>query len=341
MTLYKAPTLDDVAKHAGVSSATVSRCLNNPSQLSQKTREKVEKSIQALQYTPNFGGQALAAQKTNTIGAIIPTMENAIFARGIQAFQQRLNEANITLLLAGSNYSPDQESIQIRTLVSRGAEGILLIGFERSEASFELLEKRKIPYVIAWQNDNQQDRLCVGFDNSRASYEMTSKVIDYGHKEIGYIAGITKGNDRARLRLEGAKKCVYDRLGIEDMPVTEAKYSIESGRNAFADLITRRPDITVIMCGNDVLAVGAIMEAKARGIKVPEELSVTGFDDIDLSEIISPALTTVHVPHRKMGRAAANMFIAMRDKSNNTFDALDSVQLNTEIIIRQSLKKLP
>ena len=124
-TAQAIPTLEDVAAQSGVSTATVSRCLNSPGQVSKSTRERVMQAVSDLGYAPNFGARALAAKRTNTFGAIIPTMENAIFARGLQAFQDELREHGVTLLVASSSYSPDQEEEQIRSLVTRGADALL------------------------------------------------------------------------------------------------------------------------------------------------------------------------------------------------------------------------
>ena len=133
-----APTLDDVALAARVSTATVSRCINDPKKVSQKTRDRVEAAIDKLGYTPNFAARSMAAKRTFTIGAIIPTMENAIFARGIQAFQEELYQHGYTLLISSSGYKAEAEKEQIKTLVARGADALLLIGHDRDPAIYDL-----------------------------------------------------------------------------------------------------------------------------------------------------------------------------------------------------------
>jgi LacI family transcriptional regulator len=159
------PTLDDVARVAGVSTATVSRCLNEQQKVSAKTREKVMKTVEELGYTPNFNARAMAARRTHTIGAIIPTMENAIFARGLQAFQETLHASGYNLLVSSSAYQPALEAEQIRALVARGADGLLLIGYERDEDVYAYLERRGIPTVLAWSSLPDRPHASVGFDN--------------------------------------------------------------------------------------------------------------------------------------------------------------------------------
>ena len=138
MNEFAKPTLDDVARAAGVSTATVSRCLNAPDRVIATTRERVMQAVEALGYTPDFGGRALASRRTNTVGAIIPTMDNAIFARGLQSFQEALSRFGKTLLVASSGYSPAREREQMEVMASRGVDGLLLIGSARPEASIEL-----------------------------------------------------------------------------------------------------------------------------------------------------------------------------------------------------------
>ncbi|MEM7189202.1 MAG: LacI family DNA-binding transcriptional regulator [Pseudomonadota bacterium] len=328
------PTLEDVAKAAGVSTATVSRCLNLPDRVQEKTRNRVTQAIEDLGYTPNFGARAMAAKRTYTIGAVIPTMENAIFARGIQAFQEALHERGYTLLVASSAYRPEVEEEQIRKLIARGADGLLLIGQDRDAAIYDFLSRHKISALIAWIYADNAPLPCVGFDNYGAMQRLAERVIALGHRRIAMISGINDGNDRARMRVEGVRAALAaNGLDPSTLRCIETRYSIECGGEAFDELIASGINPTAIMCGNDVLAVGAIKRAQARSIKVPEDISITGFDDIELSQIIEPELTTVHVPHREMGRKAAEVLI----RSLEGEGAGRSIELAPSIRMRASL----
>ena len=332
------PTLEDVAARAGVSTATVSRCLNSPDQVSEKTRDRVMQAVGDLGYAPNFGARALAAKRTNTFGAIIPTMENAIFARGLQAFQDELRQSGITLLVASSSYSPQQEEEQIRALVTRGADALLLIGQDRTPQSYAFLEKRKIPFVVAWVFDGASRRVSVGFDNRQAMKELAREVLELGHRHLGVITADRVGNDRARGRFEGICDALRD-AGLDPgtIAVEESPYAIENGAQAFARLMQADPRPTAIMCGNDVLAAGAMRMAAKLGLRVPEDVSITGFDDIELADIVTPPLTTVHVPHREMGRRAAQKLLALRASD----DPGPSIELATTLKWRASLGPVP
>ena len=328
------PTLDDVAKLAGVSTATVSRCINLPDRVVEKTRIKVQSAIEELGYTPNFGARVMAAKRTFTIGAIIPTMENAIFARGLQAFQEELHGHGYTLLVSSSLYKPEVEQEQIRSLVGRGADGILLIGHERHPAVYDYLAAQNVPVLITWEYSARRSHPSVGFDNRKSMSLLADKVLELGHRKIGFISAITKGNDRAAQRLRGIKHSMKKNgLDPKSLLVSETTYDIKSGADTFENMMASDDRPSVIMCGNDVLAVGAIKRAIEMGLKVPEDISVTGFDDIELARVVTPQLTTVHVPHREMGRKAATVLVDMVENRN----AGKSIELPISLKLRESL----
>ena len=328
------PTLEDVAQRAGVSTATVSRCMNTPDRVQKKTRDRVMDAVRDLGYFPNFGARALMAKSTNTIGAIIPTMENAVFARGIQAFQEALREKGITLFISSFSYQEALEEEQIRTLTARGADGLLLIGHHRSDEIYRFLSNREVPVLCAWVYDPTQPRLSIGFDNRHAMKGLAEAVIAQGHRSIGVISADQKSNDRARKRVIGICDAIADAgLAADALQLIETPYGIANGSRAFCELMSGPNAPTVVMCGNDVLAIGALQGAKKMGLRVPDDVSITGFDDIELASIVSPELTTVHVPHREMGNRAAHMLI---DMVNGT-PPEKSVELDTSLCLRQSL----
>ncbi|MDC0659341.1 LacI family DNA-binding transcriptional regulator [Leisingera sp. SS27] len=333
-----APTLNDVAKAAGVSTATVSRCLNSPDRVIEATRQRVMQAVESLRYTPNFAARVMAVKRSFTIGAIIPTMDNAIFARGLQAFQDQLREDGYTLLVSSSAYDPEAEREQIRTLVARGADGLLLIGHAREPEIYEYLERHQVPSLVAWSFEPDATKPSVGFNNSEAMCELARRVLAAGHRRIALISGITKGNDRAQARVAGIQQALLaEGLAIKKFPLIETPYEIDKGAEAFARLMALDPRPTVVMCGNDVLAAGALREAQRLNISVPEQVSVTGFDDIELAGIVHPALTTVHVPHREMGRKAARELVAMVEGRSLG----KSVCINTHVVTRHSLAPPP
>ena len=337
-TPVEPPTLEDVARRAGVSTATVSRCLNVPERVAPATRTRIESAVAALGYAPNFGAKALMSRRTGTFGAVIPTMANAVFARGLQAFQEALVARGATLLVASSSYDPEIEENEIRALVARGADGLLLIGTERRPEVRRFLERRRTPVVIGWTWFSAGRGSCVGFDNVAASRALAERALALGHRRFACVSARRKGNDRARDRVAGVALALGGAgLDAAALPVIETVYSIEAGAEAFERAMALEPRPTVVMCGNDVLAVGAVRRARALGLAVPGDVSVTGFDDLELATVVEPALTTVHVPHREMGRRAAELLLARAGGETGH----GRVRLETRVVERESLGPAP
>lgn len=329
------PTVEDVARLSGVSTATVSRVLNAPDQVRLETRQRVTEAVARLGYTPNFRARALASNRSDTIGAIIPTMENAIFARGVQALEEELSKKGVTLLVATSNYDVELEAAQIRALLGRGVDGLFLIGEARPQETYEQLHRHAIPFVLAWNPNGASPHCSVGFDNRAAARRMTERVLNAGHSHVAMIAGVTAWNDRAAARVEGVREALAAR-GLRLEPgrnLLEADYTLSGGEAATRRFMRLEPRPTAIVCGNDVLAAGALMELRARGLRAPEDVSVVGFDDIDLATAVTPALTTVHVPHRRMGATAAELLLDMA----RTDEAGPNMVFETFIVERASL----
>lgn len=334
---HKSPTLTDVAREARVSTATVSRCLNTSAKVAETTRKRVMQAVERLGYMPNFGARALAAKRTYTIGAIIPTMENAIFARGLQAFQEVLNDKGYTLLVSSTAYQPALEAEQIRTLLARGADGLLLIGYERASEVYQFLRDRGKPVLLAWAHRPDDPQAAIGFDNRAAMKALAHHVLAQGHRQLAVISGVLRGNDRATERLVGIHQAAAE-AGIDParLPVIETPYAIENGSVAFESLMKMAPRPTAVMCINDVLAVGAMRQARKMGLDVPGDVSVTGFDDIELASLVTPQLSTVHVPHRQMGRLAAEELVRMVEGES----AGASLRLDSPLRLRGSVRRI-
>jgi LacI family transcriptional regulator len=333
MSRNSPPTLEDVAKLAKVSTATISRSINEPDKVAGPTRERIQQAIDALAYTPNFGAKVLVTKRSNTVGAIIPTMANAMFASGLQAFQEELARSGVLLLVASSGYSSENEFRQIQTLLAHGADGLLLIGSDRAQSTVEFLNARNIPYVISWCYRNSGKRLYAGFDNQRAAYNITCEVISRGHRSIAMIGGLSDGNDRASNRIKGVRKAIAEHRGARLVALVEKDYSLEAGAQGFDEVIATTDRPTAIVCGNDVIAAGALTRARQSGYQVPDDVSITGFDDINLATAVEPPLTTVRVPQLAMGRCAAELLMRYVQDGNMP----DSVEFDTELVIRGSL----
>ena len=328
------PTLQDVANAADVSTATVSRCLNQPDKVRPDLQKKIRDVIEALGYMPDGAARALASRRSNTIGAVVPTIDNAIFSKAIQYLQQGVANAGYTLLLAQSNYSLDEELREVQALLTRGIDGLVLVGEDHHPAVYAAIRQQGIPHVNLWTYNPYSEFSCIGLDNVAAGRKIAKHLADLGHTKVGIVTGILLNNDRAKQRVSGVHEYYAEQgIYISKDQAEECRYSSEQGRQAVHKLIKRHPDITAIICGNDILALGALSGARELGLDVPNRLSITGFDNLEIVTVISPALTTMNSPSRRMGTRAAEYLI---DQINTNTRTVERIELNTELIVRET-----
>lgn len=302
--------LADIARQAGVSLSTASRALANPGLVQPATLERVREVAERLGYVPHGAARALASQRTRTIGAVFPPVENPVFATGTHALARRLEASGYTLLLASHEYDARGELDAARRLVERGVDGIVLVGIDHDPALFALLDGAGIPFELTWAVDPAGLRHSVGIGHRGASAALVRLLLGHGHRRFAVIAGQTALNDRARARLAG----VYDALGaagVELAPerLREVPFAIAEGRRALGELLDGPAGFTALVCGNDLIAIGALFECQRRGIVVPRDLSIVGFDDIDLAAELTPGITTVHVPSATIGERAGERLL--------------------------------
>ena len=319
-------TIEDVAAYAGVSTATVSRCLNHPEKVRDSVKNKVDQAILALKYVPHGAARALASRRSRTIGAIVPTLGNAIFSEFIQNLQTILTNANYTLLIACSSYCLEQERKEVRSLISRGIDGLVLIGQHHDPDVYAAVDLHKIAYVSLWTYSVDSERSCIGFDNIKAGRELATHLMEYGHRDIAVVTGYLENNDRVTQRLDGVRQIVAQYDGtLSDDGVVECRYSVEQGRQAVHKIIEANPQVTAVICSNDVLALGVLWGAREQGIPVPGQLSVTGFDNMEMIPAIVPALTTMDSPSSEMGIGAGKYLIDQIEKGRQGVSRVEMV----------------
>lgn len=332
------PTIEDVAGAAGVSTATVSRVLNRPQAVREPLRDRVLQAVTQLGYVPHAGARALSLRRSGTVGAIFPTVDNAIFAKAIDALQRRLADDGLQLLIATCDYDPDAEARQAVTLVTRGVDALVLCGQAQRPPLLQFLRQRGLPCVHVMTADDGDDGLCVGFDNRGATARGVRHLLDLGHRRIAMLAGVTRDNDRAAARVQGARDALQAAgLGLPAERLVERRYDLAEAREGLRTLMSARPAPTAIVCGNDVLAFGALLEAQRLGIEVPRALSLIGFDDLELARHVSPALTTMRVPAETMWRLAAERLVAaLRGESPPRRTVVE-----VELVVRESTAPVP
>jgi len=302
-------TIQEVARLAGVSTATVSRVLSRPEVVRNQTREQVMTAITQLDYQPDAAARALASGRTHTVGCVIPTLDHAIFARSTQAMQTTLAQAGYQLLVASHEYDPVTEFELVRALQQRGVDALVLVGTDHAPRLWKALSAWRKPTLLTWSCDPRLPSL--GFDNEGAAQMAASHLLELGHRYIGVISGLTAHNDRARSRIDGVRKSLTQAgMSLPANFITEQAFSLEGGRLGLRQLMRLRHKPTAIFCGNDLLAVGAMLEAERMGLDVPSDLSICGIDNLEISEAINPGLTTVSLPTQDLGRIAAQYMLS-------------------------------
>lgn len=314
MASRKAPgkaTLADVARRAGVHKATASRALSMPSKLSPATVARVRTAMRDLGYVSNGVARALSTRKTRTVGSILPTLDNAIYAVSTVSLERRLERSGYVLLVSCHEFNPAAETRALEAMLSRGVDGLVLVGQEHSRATLARLRASAVPHVFTWSSAKGR-RPTVGFDNREAGRLVARHLLALGHRRIAMVAGVLSGNDRARDRLAGVREALEEAgMKLPDDRVTQRPYSLEGGAEGLIQLMHSAQPPTAIICGNDVLALGALHEARIRRIAVPADLSITGFDDMPLARVTSPELTTVHFPMEEVGWNAGELLLGM------------------------------
>jgi LacI family transcriptional regulator len=336
MTASRA-TLQDVARLAGVSLGSASRALSVPGRVKPDTLERVNRAVQQLGYVRNGAAQALALRRTRMVATVYPTLGNPIFAESIHALEQTLWKLGYQLLVASHDYEPERESDVLRGIVERGVDGVVLVGTDHSEDVFALIRRHDLPCVLTWSLDEGQQRDCVGFSYFDAAYRMARLVVEYGHTRIALCVGHSTRNERVRARVAGTRAALRE-SGIDLPPerILEEDFSYDGGMRAVRAIAELSPRPTVLVCGNDVLAIGAIGECRRLGLRVPEDLSITGADDIEIAALIEPALTTLRVPTVEIGERAARRIVSLIAREEIT----DEPELQATVVVRDSLRRI-
>lgn len=323
-------TLKALAERSGISSATLSRVLNHPAMVRPELRARAEAVLAEAGYVPHGAARSLASRRSRTMGAVVPTVDSALFAKIVDGMQQKIHEQGYQLLLAASNYSPAREAAEVRALLERGVDGMMLVGRMRSEDEYKRLRSKGVPFVTTCHYEGAVPWTTVGWDNVAESERIADYLLDIGHRRFGILAGLTADNDRAADRVTGFRKALARRgVALADSAVVERPYTVPDAREAMAALLRLPERPTAVLCGNDILAYGALQECLWRDIRVPQEISITGFDNIEMAAHCRPGITTLHVPAYELGQRAATILLGARSS-----DEPEHVCLELELILR-------
>ncbi|KXG44615.1 LacI family DNA-binding transcriptional regulator [Tepidibacillus decaturensis] len=328
-------TIKDIARMAGVSISSVSRVINNSKPVNDEIREKVEKVIEETNFRPNALARGLINKSTNLIGVIIPQI-NSISADLINGIEEVANQNGYNIILSNSRLDTEQELKAIDIFKEKQVDGIILSSVDITERHVHLIHHYNIPLVVVGQKTTDSYIPWVDVDNYTSITEVVRYLIRSGHEEIGMIHGPLKdksaGYSRYKAFLDEMKRY---QLPINPDYLVESDFSTKGGYKAMETLLRRSTIPTAILCASDTIAIGDKNCAEDRGYFVPDDLSIVGFDDIEIATLIRPQLTTVRVDSFKMGSLSMETLIKVINE-----EELDKLEhyVNYRLIIRDSVK---
>ncbi|QFT84838.1 HTH-type transcriptional regulator GntR [Halomonas sp. THAF12] len=330
----KRVTMTDVAKLSGVSASTVSLYLRRPGEVSDTLGRRIQEAIDTLGYVPNLMAGALAAAKTQVVGVVVPSMVNSMFASTVSRMQMAMSRHGYQLLLGNSEYSQEQEESLVRTFMSWSPSAMVLTGLQHTRETRRILTSSALPVVEMWELGSNALDTMVGFSHEDVGRAQARHLIESGCRRLAFIGARMSVDNRAQLRATGVRTACRDLLGSAECRImdTGTGRMAAAARDAMQTLLAEMPDVDGIVFSNDVLALGATAQAQAQGVRVPEDIAMIGFGDMDFSNCCMPAISTVRPPREEIGdRVAMRLLDRLQGKSIET-----SIDLGFELLARES-----
>jgi len=300
-------TLADVARHAGVALMTASRALSKPDQVSEALRLRVMRAVETLGYVPNHAARSLASSRSNVISVLVPSLSNAVFTDILAGVQDALDADGYQLLIGNTRYSDADEAKFLRIHLQSNPDGVLLTGVNQSEEVREMLKASGVPVVSMMDIPDDPAWPAVGFSQHEAGFAITRHLIKKGYRRIGFIGA--QLDDRTLKRAEGYRTALHQ-AGLHDAKrelLVPDPSTVALGAELLGRMLAIAPDCDAVFCCNDDLAYGAIYQCQRRGIAVPEQLAICGFNDLPLSAWMNPSVTTIATPRYRIGFEAARL----------------------------------
>lgn len=322
------PSIKQVAQEAGVSIATVSRLLNKSGAVSIDTASKVNQAIEVLGFRPNFTGRNLREGRSHTVGVVVPTLSNSVFAQCLQGVEIAARQLDYSVMFTATEYRQQDEFAAVESLLAHRVDGVILtVADADSSSTLDVLERERIPYILVYNQPQQTARPSVSVDNRTAAYDAVTHLIKLGHRRIQMLAGQFHASDRALQRFHGYQQAMQEHglqgfAPIEVPRHTDAVLSVEY-LQTFRDP-SQRP--SALFCSNDLLALSAMRDLRALGLRVPHDVSVMGFDGIPLGDLMDPMLSSVAQPSEQIGEQALRTLVRMIEETSDSGTA-DSSQI--------------
>lgn len=324
----------DVARLAGVSTATVSRAIRQPEIVSPAVRGRIQQAIERLSYRRNLVAGALASASSMTIGVIIPSIINSFFAATVEALEEELAGSGYQLLLGNSNYSADVEQQLITSFLAWSPAAMVVTGRRHNREAVRTLLDSGIPVVEMWELSDHPIDTIVGFSHREVAKLAVRHFSERGARRLGFIGAYMERDYRTADRHAGYVEAA---LAAGYAPPAEIRLpdraSAVGGAKALTDMLEMHPDVDAIFCSNDIIALGTLFEAQRRGLRVPEQLKLCGFGDLEFAAASNPSLTTVRPPRREIGARIAHL---LRARLGGAPDRGGSFDLGVELVVRGS-----
>lgn len=334
-------TIKDVARKVGVSVATVSYVLNGKKKISEPTKKKIYEAIEELNYVPNINAQGLNSHSSRLIGVVVPQTENGdklmfqntFYGEVLGSIEYWARQKGYHVIVSAT----DTNESYLRLAKQRNLDGIIVIGMYPDEF-YKELKKTDIPIVLIDSYCNDFYYHSIRIDDAYGSYLATKYLLENGHSEIAFFVGQIKDNGVMKKRLLGYKQAL-EQFDVEynEKYVYEGQIDYDSGIKLADKLVNSKLPITAIVCAADILAIGVMSELYKLGVKVPDDISIVGFDDLEISQYLTPALTTIHQQISLKGQKAVELLLEHIEKIN--LPKQEEV-LSLELIERDSVKKL-
>ena len=332
-------SMQDIAKIANVSRPTVSRVIHSPGKVSEETRTKVLKAMKQHNYIYDAVAGELAGSKSSVIGLVVPTNSGSIISLVANAIHDVARRHNYSVISSNSYYNPENELNHMMTFLQRRVAGIILVGVSSMEdAYFEHVSRLGVPLVVVWEAPEHKSISYVAMDSYNGSYTAAKYLLDLGHKRIGFVSGYFSRLGRIQKRYMGFQKALEER-GIKHSSelFVDKEISMESGMEAGNRLFALKDRPTAVMTTSDTIAMGVMASVRRHGLSVPEDVSVIGFDDLELASYCFPPLTTVCVPSYDLGKKAAEFLFSNIEQGKNV---VEKILAHTELVVRKSCDKV-
>ena len=330
-------TIKDVAQLAGVSAGTVSNVLNRPSYVNADTREKVLAAIRELDFVPHQGSRQFRPGRVRTLGLAIANLDNPFFVDVAIGAEERCAELGVGVVITNSGYDPVRETTNLDLLVQSRVQGIIIAPVDENSSRLEMLKDRGVPMVFVDRVGDDRDCWSVVVDDFRGGQLGIRHLIAAGHTRLAFL-GHPETSPKVRTRLAGARSVVDETPGVQLELLEANSWTIEAGRAAATRLAerapTRRP--TAVFCANDMVALGLEQQLLRDGVRVPDDIAIVGYDDLEWASVSSVPLTTVAQPRKGLGRTAVDMIMELLGRPTARIPRSNHVVLQPELVVRDS-----